>query len=205
MIMYEYTFIKDAKIFKREPSVNIQLCLFFLIACIGLHFVFILKGEDSKNILLYFSIPLILLIIIELVKRYKKGYIQYVFDREKQTIHYPKSINNDKEKTYNFKNLSFDFKTKEVFENREDGQHYVVYNLLGHKEEKSFEDDWNYYIWYMDKNRPLPLNREFDRFRQADYERRKVAGFPKPLYPSNIKTPEATKEQRAERKRIGGW
>ncbi len=41
--------------------------------------------------------------------------------------------------------------------------------------------------------------------RQQDYERRKAEGFPKPLYPSNIPTPEATKEQQAERKRIGGW
>ncbi len=60
-------------------------------------------------------------------------------------------------------------------------------------------------MWYMDKNRPLPPDPVFDPYRQQDFERRKAAGFPKPLYPSSIKTPEATKEQRAERKRIGGW
>ena len=59
--------------------------------------------------------------------------------------------------------------------------------------------------WYMDKNRPLPPNPEFDTFREQDFERRKLEGFPKPLYPSKIKTPEATKSQQAERKRIGGW
>jgi len=59
--------------------------------------------------------------------------------------------------------------------------------------------------WYMDKNRPLPPNKEFDQFRIKDFERRKAEGFPKPLYPGKIKTPEATKEQQAERKRIGGW
>ncbi len=63
----------------------------------------------------------------------------------------------------------------------------------------------SFITWYMDKNRPLPPGEAFDEFRQADYERRKTAGFPKPLYRSNIATPEATKEQRAERKRIGGW
>ncbi|WP_062055661.1 hypothetical protein [Aquimarina longa] len=59
--------------------------------------------------------------------------------------------------------------------------------------------------WYMDKNRPLPPGDAFDAYRQQDYERRKAEGFPKPLYPSTIPTPEATPEQQAERKRIGGW
>ncbi len=66
-------------------------------------------------------------------------------------------------------------------------------------------EDMSFIVWYMDRNRPLPPEEAFDEFRQADYERRKAAGFPKPLYRSNIATPEATKEQRAERKRIGGW
>ncbi|WP_103866513.1 hypothetical protein [Aquimarina sp. I32.4] len=65
--------------------------------------------------------------------------------------------------------------------------------------------DMSFICWYMDKNRPLPPGTAFDAYRDWDYERRKAAGFPRPLYPSNIATPEATKEQQAERKRIGGW
>ncbi|WP_103866516.1 hypothetical protein [Aquimarina sp. I32.4] len=65
--------------------------------------------------------------------------------------------------------------------------------------------DMSFICWYMDKNRPLPPGTAFDAYRDRDYERRKAAGFPRPLYPSNIATPEATKEQQAERKRIGGW
>ncbi|GAA0723991.1 hypothetical protein GCM10009430_28060 [Aquimarina litoralis] len=64
---------------------------------------------------------------------------------------------------------------------------------------------WSFYVWYMDKNRPLPPVDVFDQFRQQDYERRKASGFPKPLYPSDIKTPETTKEQQKERETIGGW
>ncbi|MFC5047196.1 hypothetical protein ACFSTE_12080 [Aquimarina hainanensis] len=64
---------------------------------------------------------------------------------------------------------------------------------------------WSFMVWYMDKNRPLPPGDAFDPYRQRDYERRKAAGFPKPLYPSEISTPEATPEQQAERERIGGW
>lgn len=66
-------------------------------------------------------------------------------------------------------------------------------------------EDMSFITWYMDKNRPLPPGDAFDPYRQQDFERRKAERFPKPLYPSKISTPEATKEQQAERKRIGGW
>ncbi len=65
--------------------------------------------------------------------------------------------------------------------------------------------EWSLYVWYMDKNRPLPPGTAFDPYRQKDFERRKAEGFPKPLYPSTIPTPEATPEQQKERERIGGW
>ncbi|MCD9629979.1 hypothetical protein [Tenacibaculum maritimum] len=71
--------------------------------------------------------------------------------------------------------------------------------------EHCIEDFWSFTVWYMDKNRPLPPGSAFDAYREQDYQRRKAAGFPKPLYPSKIATPEATKEQQAARKRIGGW
>ncbi|MFL0093750.1 hypothetical protein [Tenacibaculum maritimum] len=67
------------------------------------------------------------------------------------------------------------------------------------------EESWSFMVWYMDKNRPLPPGSAFDAYQEQDYQRRKAAGFPKPLYPSKIATPEATKEQQAARKRIGGW
>jgi len=71
--------------------------------------------------------------------------------------------------------------------------------------EHHLKEFWNFTVWYMDKNRPLPPGTAFDPYRKKDFERRRAEGFPKPLYPSNIPTPEATKEQQAERERIGGW
>ncbi len=59
--------------------------------------------------------------------------------------------------------------------------------------------DISFYTWYMDKNRPLPPGEAFDAYREQDFERRKAEGFPKPLYPSNVPTPEATPEQQKER------
>ncbi|MBL3658879.1 hypothetical protein [Fulvivirga sediminis] len=69
----------------------------------------------------------------------------------------------------------------------------------------NLDNVWAFTVWYMDKNRPLPPGTAFDPYRQKDFERRKAEGFPKPLYPSNIATPEATKAQQAERLRIGKW
>ena len=77
----------------------------------------------------------------------------------------------------------------------------LLYTFYGREPYK----DWSFYVWYMDKNRPLPPGTAFDPYREQDYERRKTLGFLRPLYYSNIPTPEATKEQQKERELIGGW
>ena len=41
----------------------------------------------------------------------------------------------------------------------------------------------------------------FDPYRQQDFERKKAAGFPPPLYKSTFPTPEATPQQQAEREK----
>jgi hypothetical protein len=70
---------------------------------------------------------------------------------------------------------------------------------------QSCYEDISLITWYMDKNRPLPPGDAFDEYMLQDFERRKAEGFPRPGYPSNIPTPEATKEQQTERENIGGW
>ena len=60
-------------------------------------------------------------------------------------------------------------------------------------------ESWSFYVWYMDKNRPLPTGSAFDEFREQDFERRKAEGFPPPLFKSRIPTPEATAEQQLVR------
>ena len=64
---------------------------------------------------------------------------------------------------------------------------------------RKYYEIWSFYVWYMDKNRPLPPGSAFDPYRQQDFERRKAEGFPAPLYESHVPTPEATPEQQAER------
>ena len=80
--------------------------------------------------------------------------------------------------------------------NRKKGGH------LSHSDIYAF---WEFVVWYMDKNRPLPPGTAFDPYREADFQRCKAEGFPKPLYKSYIPTPEATRRQQLERERIGKW
>jgi len=45
----------------------------------------------------------------------------------------------------------------------------------------SYPDEWwSFFVWYMDKNRPLPPGKGFDPYREQDFERRKKSKFPKP-------------------------
>ena len=83
-----------------------------------------------------------------------------------------------------------------LHKNRKKGGH------LSHSDIYAF---WDFVVWYMDKNRPLPTGTAFDPYREADFQRRKAEGFPKPLYKSYIPTPEATRRQQLERERIGKW
>ena len=83
-----------------------------------------------------------------------------------------------------------------LIKNRKKGGH------LSHSDIYAF---WEFVVWYMDKNRPLPPGTAFDPYREADFQRRKAEGFPKPLYKSYIPTPEATRRQQLERERIGKW
>ncbi|MCF6351083.1 MAG: hypothetical protein L3J23_08675, partial [Flavobacteriaceae bacterium] len=64
-----------------------------------------------------------------------------------------------------------------------------------------FSGSWSFMLWYMDKNRPLPPGNAFDPYREKDFERRKAAGFPPPLFKSTYPTPEATPEQNTERRK----
>jgi hypothetical protein len=66
-------------------------------------------------------------------------------------------------------------------------------------------EDLSFYLWYMDKNRPLPPGTAFDPYRDKDFERRKAEGFPRPLFNCRFLTPEHTPEQQAERRAIAGW
>lgn len=109
-----------------------------------------------------------------------------------------------KDVTMPFKNIYFAFST-----GGEDGSGAYILQLVRPKNHTFvhiiFGNDCYESIsgitWYMDKNRPLPPGSAFDPFRDKDFERRKAEGFPPPLYPSPVSTPEATAAQQTEREK----
>ncbi len=84
---------------------------------------------------------------------------------------------------------------------RPDRSYSLYHSFIGY----NCYEDLSFLLWYMDKNRPLPPGTAFDPYRDRDFERRKAAGFPPPIFVSAFDTPEATPEQQSERERIGGW
>ncbi|MDP2542602.1 hypothetical protein [Tenacibaculum discolor] len=168
---------------------------------------FFFKSDDFWTrtiILITFGIPGVLTVIYGFVAPIK----YLVFDRVNGVIVLPRNFRSA---------VTIPFSTgyaKVKYINSSPG---VISALLGFESSKkkgkvggllaeyNINNYWSFTVWYMDKNRPLPPGDAFDPYRQQDFERRKAEGFPKPMCPSKISTPEATKEQQAERKRIGGW
>ncbi|MFV0345475.1 MAG: hypothetical protein ACK5IQ_04415 [Bacteroidales bacterium] len=113
------------------------------------------------------------------------------------------------------KHSTFQFKDAKLFWNGEGGASgalrvalYIAapdkqlgVSIVAASKNLNDSEDLSFIVWYMDKNRPLPLDPIFDPYRNADFERRKAEGFPPPLYLSQIPTPEATPEQQKEREK----
>ena len=73
---------------------------------------------------------------------------------------------------------------------RYDDCHKLHFRLSGRLKNSKLGYAWGFLVWFMDKNRPLPFSTAFDAYRKADYIRRWREGFPKPLYATNVATPE---------------
>ncbi len=131
----------------------------------------------------------------------KKKYQKIILDRENGMITYPDTFFR-KPLTGKFKDLKVIFAVSggEGYDTSENLKFVNTFRprfIAGNKTIAYGDPDeaWSFYVWYMDKNRPLPPGDIFDPYRDQDFERRKAEGFPKPLYGTNIPTPEATPEQ----------
>jgi hypothetical protein len=173
----------------------------------GLYFVYrgLVEAEPLVYIGLIWCVVCLVFIIKLEIKRRRKGVIDYSIDRLENKITFPSNIYKRQTTIYNFESIKIDFKLKRVYQKREDEQHYLIYLFTNEITDDTFVKDWSFIAWYMDKNRPLPIGDAFDEYRLQDFERRKAEGFPRPGYPSNISTPEATPEQQEDREKIGGW
>lgn len=169
--------------------------------------LFFIDKEESFNSITFFLLlfsPFVLLGLYYLALYYYNPQKEMVLDRLNGTISYPRLFFSRKKVTISFKLIT-------VFRDVNDriGQDLILVDRKDKFNWNLAENDcdayWSFMVWYMDKNRPLPYGSAFFKYRNADFERRKAEGFPKPLYASYIETPEYTPEQQAERERIGGW
>lgn len=62
---------------------------------------------------------------------------------------------------------------------------WVIWLTAGRGEAKQL----SFFLWYMDRNRPLPPGKRLDPYRVKDFLRRESEGFPVPLRHATIKIP----------------
>ena len=198
------------KVYREQKSLPREFSwIFFIIFTIGFSFILIGILLNNENVIIHIISIIIYIIICVGAGAFPlfAPYKELILNREEGTISMPCAFKKE--------NVVISFEEGDgivkftagggaapdvylVFftKNRKKGGH------LSHSDIYAF---WEFVVWYMDKNRPLPPGTAFDPYREADFQRRKAEGFPKPLYKSYIPTPEATRRQQLERERIGKW
>lgn len=155
-------------------------------------FSYIDVGDIVGAVIIFLLLVFGLLGLIECVLAPKR---HFVFDRMNQTFSMPSSWLNwrGKNRTVAFTDAFFYpcFSPKSVGGTC---KVYTQFHLWGqvfdtYSGTSSKDMCFAGYVWYMDKNRPLPPNKALDPHRNKDYLRRKSEGFPLPLY-AGIYTPE---------------
>lgn len=143
------------------------------------------RGSEKGYAILIGGIG-ILLLVMGFPRRKRFG-----FDRKSGTVTYPRFLGIGSYKLP-FEKVNFIYARAGMYVTERKGLAILRPNGMG----RVFinlqypERFLSFYVWYMDKNRPLPLGTAFDPYRELDYDIRKAADFPSPLYPSLIETPE---------------
>ncbi len=218
----EYIIANNIKLIQNITSTKLNFKIFFGIGCFFCLFILIIGSINYNgsifNLFKHLSIVNLIYIIPMLIGLFNLflfcviGEKVIVYNRKENTITYPCSHYNKKTITIPFNKFkfhkilndsrgwsSYTLVTKDV-SNKNDNM--GIFNLYTGK----FCDEfYSFIIWYMDKRRPLPPGKVFDPHRQIDYKERKEKKFLKPLYSSYFDTPESTRKQRAERKKINNW
>ncbi len=200
----------NQNIYKYDIKVK-QQHIMSLIVAIAFTIILVIIGLFVEDGFIH-PVPIILLSISFLaiirfsVKAKKASTVYLVFNREEGMVTLPCKTKDAKSNTVPFNELvpfwtaaggaTGNLRTGLAAKHKDNKVFGVLVGL-----DTSYPKLWSFYVWYMDKNRPLPPGTAFDPYRQADFERRKAEGFPKPLYKSFIPTPEATPEQQSEREK----
>lgn len=208
----QFQLANDEFLVKDERGALAYFILFFSIAFLLTSFFFIfclIMDKDKFDFSAFFMpAPFWVLAIIQLILYFKKTKKELIFDRLNGKITYPRGWFKKEHVTIPFDSLGVFHRFTSSGDSIVNGVEIRIMDnnrgsvLLATTNPREY---WSFMVWYMDKNRPLPPGTAFDAYRYRDFERRKAEGFPKPLYPSYIATPEATPAQQRERKKIGKW
>ncbi|WP_062053752.1 hypothetical protein [Aquimarina longa] len=168
-----------------------------MLLAIGVSFFIFTEGNSSVLSFIFVLVGLLglLMVIYGLFRDKKKERI--ILDRLNGTITYPigwfqKPISG------RFSRLDVVIGTSGATDGYAHREYLNVINtwqptIFGNVKTLSYDNPpikaWSFFVWYMDKNRPLPNGTAFDPYREKDRKRREAEGNPPPLYPSNIDTP----------------
>ena len=149
-------------------------------------------AHKSSLIILVLGIPLSLGMLYWFILITKRCRDRLTFDREAQTVSY--------QCMYGLRKYSCGF-DESMFQSHlasmvNSNSTYLALRIPGMKSYAIVSDllpyiSMSYYVWYMDRNRPLPPGSALDDYRESDYLRRRSESFPFPQYMSAIPTPEA--------------
>ncbi len=166
--------------------------------------------DDYYYVYLLLALPCLLLLITNSIQYFKSpDNINIIFDRKNGLLTMPKK-NEWKQFTIPFQHLRAIIKFEvtgtqslyflnEIVPPKPWRELYLLMDMYIFGSNASKLYSWSFYVWYMDRNRPLPPGSAFDKFRQADFERRKAEGFPPPLFNSIEPTLEFTPQQQLVR------
>ncbi|MDU1906734.1 MAG: hypothetical protein E6772_18375, partial [Dysgonomonas sp.] len=126
--------------------------------------------HDAEDIFLLIMIFFFLALLINSLRDCRKVYI---FNRKEGTVTYP---------TYWFGSETVPFSEAIIIRGKKGLRSAIPIGLAfvskNRRNQSYIHYDYTYamlslYVWYMDRNRPLPPGTAFDRYREADYIRRK--------------------------------
>lgn len=203
-------------------QINIGLMLFFILVMPIFDYLVLDNRTTYFSFFTFVSFTVGLLFLVLACRRYMRhkkrpDYIYIIFNRIEKTITLPTSDGQKSFKIY-FKDLIAKTMNTGKIATQVANKPKLLFFVdtsgkIGKRKKEPFidmtllfvhdhaQETWSMYVWYMDKNRPLPPGSTFDAYRDQDFERRKTEGFPPPLYKSVVPTPEENQEQQAEREK----
>jgi hypothetical protein len=170
----------------KKKRIRANILLFLIIAVIGL----IITVIDKQPVKTWIRTYLIIFVLIPFIFFSSYSFLIYrqkesimILNREKGTVTIPcgimrKAVEKPFREAIGFTSSASGY-----------GSYYIGIRFKGHGKGdilsswKNLPGEWAFYVWYMDRNRPLPPGNVFAEYRKRDSARLRAEGYPTPLYP----------------------